>query len=346
MSSNLVYKYRGGDESSFKRDLKSLEENSYYAAPVEKLNDPCEALINTDIFNLQSSLFSKFIKTSSKEALENVKDALANLIKRKNKVGIYSLSKTFKDELLWAHYANSHYGFCIEYDLDLLVNHTISDKTYSSDVKYSSSPPQIGLRDIAKAGTNHLGLIQKMVCRKSRRWSYEEEYRLIKDRFGLHSYNYQAVKSVYFGLRMKTEDQSAIMNSLKGRGVQYFKIKQIEKSYKFDSIPIADIHGSEITYLKQIPSSITGQKDIKFNITKTEYSSVYKKASIEITLESKIDNQSLNWLSSIIRNHIFKNAKLIFMFYYFQEQSNKEVCWATTHLKDNEITISINDFIE
>jgi len=37
------------------------------------------------------------------------------------KIGIFSLSKKYDDELLWAHYANSHKGFCIEYDLEILL---------------------------------------------------------------------------------------------------------------------------------------------------------------------------------------------------------------------------------
>ena len=36
-------------------------------------------------------------------------------------VGIYSLSRTPYDELMWSHYGESHEGFCIEYDLERLI---------------------------------------------------------------------------------------------------------------------------------------------------------------------------------------------------------------------------------
>ena len=55
----LVYKYRGGDNDIFKRDLNSLEENCFFAPNSDKLNDPCETSVFTDTFNTQSAFFSK-----------------------------------------------------------------------------------------------------------------------------------------------------------------------------------------------------------------------------------------------------------------------------------------------
>ena len=63
----------------------------------------------------------KFPK-NTKEKFSNILVALEDLLSYNKKIGIYSLSKTFIDELLWAHYGNSHKGFCIEYDLDILLN--------------------------------------------------------------------------------------------------------------------------------------------------------------------------------------------------------------------------------
>jgi hypothetical protein len=40
---------------------------------------------------------------------------------KKLKITVFTPSKTEKDELLWAYYANSHKGFCIEYDLEILL---------------------------------------------------------------------------------------------------------------------------------------------------------------------------------------------------------------------------------
>lgn len=70
-------------------------------------------------------------------------------------IGIYSLSKpkeneTFPcNELLWAHYANSHKGFCIEYDLDILLkNHSSQfDIRNQIHVVYKNERPEVSESD-------------------------------------------------------------------------------------------------------------------------------------------------------------------------------------------------------
>lgn len=139
-----------------------MEENRFYAPSYNRLNNPFETLVFTDTFNQQASLFSRFIGQS----IDSVKEALDGLVERKNEVGIYSLSKTHNDELLWAHYANSHYGFCIEYDLEALLKIDKNDSDmHSFSVSYSNIPPQITLND--GNGKDLLTLITKIAGTKS-----------------------------------------------------------------------------------------------------------------------------------------------------------------------------------
>lgn len=114
----LVYKYRGG---SFKRDLKSLENNEFWASHTRQLNDPCEGMIAISDYEAQMKNL-KLIFPQQSNDLTLLNQAFQNLIDMKdNKLGILSLSKSYHDELLWAHYADSHKGFCIEYDLEKLL---------------------------------------------------------------------------------------------------------------------------------------------------------------------------------------------------------------------------------
>jgi hypothetical protein len=160
-----VYKYRGGN---FKRDLESLEKNSYWSPQFDDLNDPCETLINTDPFKKQSKIFAKLFSKEKSEQFLAVEKALHNLFEIKKKgIGIYSLSKTFKDELLWAHYANSHKGFCVEYDLELLANSYKSFETFSFPVIYNKKPPEYGIRDINNK--KNAQVVQKLAGYKSKR---------------------------------------------------------------------------------------------------------------------------------------------------------------------------------
>ena len=116
-----VYKYRGST-NNFKRDLESLVRNYFYAPNAEKLNDPCETLVFTDKFSLQMDFAFKIFNVKSKSSIEDLDNRLEDFIKMKKDFGIYSLSKVFDHELLWAHYASNHEGFCIEYDFQILKN--------------------------------------------------------------------------------------------------------------------------------------------------------------------------------------------------------------------------------
>ena len=101
-----VYKYRANIEiNGEKRDTMQLTQNIIYASDMRNLNDPFEGSVE-----LPKSYEHEHWVTPIMQKLYSA--------------GIYSLSKpkdgeTFPcNELLWAHYANSHKGFCIEYDLE------------------------------------------------------------------------------------------------------------------------------------------------------------------------------------------------------------------------------------
>ena len=50
----------------------------------------------------------------------NVKEQYNKFTDKFSNVGVYSLSKSFDNELLWAYYASGHTGVAIEYDIDIL----------------------------------------------------------------------------------------------------------------------------------------------------------------------------------------------------------------------------------
>ncbi|WP_051199612.1 DUF2971 domain-containing protein [Christiangramia echinicola] len=335
-----VYKYRGGN---FERDLKSLKKNFYWAPKFENLNDPCETLINTDPFKKQSQSFAKLFGKEKSEQFLEVEKALNNLVEVKKKgIGIYSLSKTYLDELLWAHYADSHKGFCIEYDLDLLIGSYKSFEKFSFPVKYTKKPPEYGVRDINKTKTEQI--VQKLAGYKSRRWNYEEEYRIVTGFYGEHPYNPDCLKSIYFGLNMEQSEKDLMMKELKGRNIQFYQIVQLYNSYKFDAIEVNDLKKEKNSYLKEIPPEITGNSPIRFRIIKQDYFREIK-AVVEIELEQEVDKKQLEWIANLLRNDMFRIPKRLFIFYYLKNDKIRDIAWATTHFEESELKISINDFV-
>jgi hypothetical protein len=217
----MIYKYRGGNEELFKRDLKALEESYFYAPTYEELNDPCEAMVLSDRMDAQTNAIGKLFG-GDQQVLNDFKEATQDVISSRNSIGIYSLSNSKINELLWAHYASGHRGFCVGYETDEIVLNNMYQKLRSFPVKYSNRLPKLSVLDI----NNDDKMVNKLIGTKSKLWSYEKETRIISDFVGYNFYEYSALKTICFGLKMKDEQKNQLMDRLKGRGIQYSQITQ------------------------------------------------------------------------------------------------------------------------
>lgn len=272
----------------------------------------------------------------------DIHEALESLLSSNKKIGIYSLSKTYLDELLWAHYANSHKGFCIEYDLDTLIKTFKTEKIFSFPVIYNKIPPEITIKDMSIKNND---LIHKLSGFKSKRWEYEEEYRIITNYFGKQSYNYHALKSIYFGLRISEAHKLEIFRTLSDRNIKFYQIQHLPKSYKFEAVRVSNPFGETNDYLKYIPASITKDNNVEFEITEQNFYKLNSKGVISIMLESIIKKSDIEWLAKKISSEIFHTADKVFIRYYFKDQKDMGIAWATSHLSNEKLEININDFI-
>lgn len=346
----LAYKYRNGstkklegeNTSTFERDLSSLEKNYFWAPSFENLNDPYETSTVYEKVTNQLETFGKlFNNPEILKSLLNVKEAGKKVFGvREKSAGLYSMSRTYLDELLWAHYGNSHSGFCIEYDLDLIENKYRNYKLDLLEVQYTEEPPQIELSDFNR---KYEETIRKIAGHKSRRWEYEKEIRLVTAVYGIYPYPPECLKSIYFGLRLHDRERQIIMKRLKGRGVKYYEIVQIPNSYNFQRKEISDPNGTEITYLQQIQDTNTNTI-YRFKIVKQDYHRVFKKGTITVELEKRVPLNVLNKLGKLIKTSLFDFAERIFMLYRLEEQMDIDQAWATSHFENGKINPVINKF--
>lgn len=225
-----AYKYRANIEiNGEKRDTMLLAQNIIYASDMRNLNDPFEGSVE-----LPKSNEHEHWVTPIMQKLYNA--------------GIYSLSKPKEDEtfpcneLLWAHYANSHKGFCIEYDMEKLSSDTTSGFDVSSviNVSYENERPNVSEHD------NIFQIQKKVFGTKSSAWEYENEIRLVFDKFGKKTISESGITSVYFGLRMSLEDRRDIINRLSGRGIDFYQIERIENSYQLKATKLSFDYSYEI----------------------------------------------------------------------------------------------------
>lgn len=234
-----VYKYRANTtllSNKNKRDVSLLFDNLFYASNLRKQNDPFEGSVELPMDEICERWVTPLIQD-----LYNV--------------GIYSLSKpkdgdTFpNNELLWAHYANSHQGFCIEYDLDLLLDYksTNFDMSDVINVDYQEERPKYEETD------NVLQLRKKVFGTKSLAWEYENEIRLVFSKDGLKPIAEGAITAIYLGLNISFKDRQEIIKTFADKKIDIYQVERIDNLYKLKASKLMFDYSYEIVSLKEMP---------------------------------------------------------------------------------------------
>ncbi|MBC70829.1 MAG: hypothetical protein CMH47_00810 [Muricauda sp.] len=332
----LVYKYRSGN----KDDLKALENNQYWSSSIEQLNDPCEAITDTKRVKKFLNYVGKKVGAKTEKEFNVINDNTDEVLSLDNKMGIYSLSKTPLDELLWAHYANSHRGFCLEYDLAILLQNDGENHVHSFPVKYSKRPPSIGLFNILSNNQNNM--IKKFAFYKSKRWAYEHEHRIVTSKIGLNSYNHKALKSIFFGLKTNGATKNNIINILKGRSVNFYQIKLERNSYSFKAEKLDAGIELESNYLKRLPTSLTKGGIVEFEILKNKIFNSSGIGEFKVMLNQELKKSDMVLLINYLKENLFCEGKILFFDFYTNSKQIDNLPWASATLKNEKIEIEFN----
>lgn len=159
-------------------------------------------------------------------------------------VGILSLTENPHNILMWAHYANSHQGYVIEFD----SNHRFFDQRKSENdelrhlrkVAYSSTRPSLSLHQLN-------GFSDFLV--KSTEWSYEQEWRIIHalaesdkkieakpHNIYLFRVPFEAIRSVIIGSRAtsatSTEIEAEVASNPELRHVSLYRMEIHEMRFE------------------------------------------------------------------------------------------------------------------
>lgn len=138
-------------------------------------------------------------------------------------IGVLCLSSLRDNLLMWAHYADSHKGFVLEFDTEDVVFKNLGDL---KEVKYDKTRPII-------QPDNRFNF--DFMTQKSEDWGYEKEYRIIRklnqceksSSSGSQYYRVplprSCVKAVYLGNRMDKNDAAKISGIMKGTAAQLYK---------------------------------------------------------------------------------------------------------------------------
>ena len=306
-----LFKYR----ANFERDLTSLQNNQLYAPTYEDLNDPFEGMLDT----LQDEKFLKFFNQFGNDNFTKAYEEIKILLK---KVGVYSLSKDLKNEILWSLYANGHEGFVIGYDEEKLLKDFNFNKTvplvHQIKVKYDEKPSALlQIKDIPYNGFN----LSNAIGIKSNSWRHENEVRLIFEQNGLNEYNYSAISRIIFGMRTTSENITKTLRFLKGRNYKYQQIISVPNTFELDIKDIEDEFVEDVLYEKECPkfnNELISEKNIGFvnseiteQLQKTIKMVLQLPNIIEIT-SIDIDTDREQILLNIFCKHNHKNLEIRF----------------------------------
>ena len=182
---------------------------------------------------------------------------------------------------MWGHYANSHTGFCIEYDFQksltacsekcanvqhctgLMMSPAIAPVIYA-DTRYDASQIILPLLVLFIAGMAHIKIEQfytdllviiKSLLTKSSVWSYENEWRMISmlpDNTLFHSIYSLKPTAVYIGVRTNEEAANTLYQICCEKGIPCYKMVPAYLSGSFSIRPFEyEMHIEVTNRLKQ-----------------------------------------------------------------------------------------------
>ncbi|WP_394228342.1 DUF2971 domain-containing protein [Pseudoalteromonas spongiae] len=256
-----LYKFASFNENS----LSALADQSAWFSDVDSLNDPFELSLEYVVSEKEEENIAAFKEIAAKEiehslsisqgkakqkaeyiynnnpelfiekmheAIELVQSQQENTL---GKLNIFSTSldvpgetKHYKNMLMWAHYAVSYTGFCLQFSatklLDSLRNHNSESKIGHCKVDYSDVTHKLNpFTYMNSTDESYFAPVQF----KHLQWKYENEFRFISSVRGLHKYSPDALERVYFGCKMPESKQKVILAIVK----EYFPHVEVYKTF-------------------------------------------------------------------------------------------------------------------
>lgn len=140
--------------------------------------------------------------------------------------------RAIENTLMWAHYANSHKGICIEYALDKSDFRTNDQLQWAATtlLKIKYTDPNIEPLNFTDRET--VLNSRSAYASKSIDWQYENEVRLVayapyhKEFFVQYQFNTPTpVKAIYFGSRCSTQRKNKVRDIFKGQNVCFYQMR-------------------------------------------------------------------------------------------------------------------------
>lgn len=204
---------------------------------MEKMDITEENLL--DIFKVEGVLdeiYKKAIEIKDSIYIPNLRTFLSELT-----VSCFSVSG-WDNQLMWAHYANSYSGICIEYDFNQIKDFI----GFIYPVNYTTERPTLSLKDLGVAGLDlesetgikacepNMTAIISYLLAKNVCWNYEKEWRIInvgEENTPLFI-DLPFIKSITFGMNIDPICKQLLWDVCKEKGIECYEIEIGTESYE------------------------------------------------------------------------------------------------------------------
>ena len=169
---------------------------------------------DTDQIGLIRRLADSSQNESFKVASVQMDEALSEMEsktqkKLNDKFYIGSLAADNKNRLMWAHYADNHAGFCVEYDYSKAPKGTLP-----MPVLYKRQRPKISWDIAFDPSSDNLKktsfIFMKSLLTKDAVWSYEQEWRILVSTAMDRMVKMPPISCIYLGARCSEENKKLI----------------------------------------------------------------------------------------------------------------------------------------
>jgi hypothetical protein len=200
-------------------------------------NDPFDCDINMTFNDSPNSSIQHYFETYLKKQftlkeLEGINTtkisnldfgALINKVAKRvaQRKGIACFMSNCDNLLMWAHYADSHKGVCLKFDI-------LEDTEFFSPAKkviYTEDYPEYNYLKDKNDFVNH------MFFTKSNEWNYEGEVRILKNKKDNYLFKENSLKELIFGCNVSENDKKTLIKIIK----QYYPNTKLKQAVKSDS---------------------------------------------------------------------------------------------------------------
>ena len=215
----IFYELEEASTQSLEKEFKQLREK--YIRPYEK-----DKLQEYDAMFLKNGKPNERFKEMCSANIVNVfKEKQSRFRKHR---GVCCFAEIKNDILMWAHYADGHRGFCLEYDT--------SSKIFQDafKVEYSKQIPVINQASFLdpESGVN---VMLPMLKTKYECWQYEKEWRIFYESGDTAlRYDVDALTGIYFGSEMSGEDKDILAHLLQGSPTKLYQVHRNTKEFSLD----------------------------------------------------------------------------------------------------------------